>query len=305
MPSGTIVYMDHDRLFKALLTTFFVEFLDLFLPEMGRYFDRKSIQFLDKEIFTDIGSSERHEVDLVAKAKFRGKEAFFLIHVENQATAQDSFPERMFRYFSRLHEKYRLPVYPIVLFSHDSPRKPVADRYELAFPNWRVLDFRYRAIQLNRLNWRDFLKRPNPVASALMVKMRIEPVDRPWVKLECLRMMVKLKLDKARSQLIGKFMTDYLKLTSAETVVYNTVMATISPKEKEEVLDLSNEWSEAGARGIVLTLLNQRFTRVPATLKRQIGRLSERSLNEFAQALFDFESTDDAQAWIAARPKSS
>ncbi len=68
---------------------------------------------------------------------------------------------------------------------------------------------------------------------------------------------------------------------------------------------LSNEWSEAGARGVVLTLLNQRFTRVPASLKRQIGRLSERSLNELAQALFDFESADDAQAWIAARPKSA
>jgi hypothetical protein len=27
--------MDHDRLFKELLTTFFVEFLELFFPETG------------------------------------------------------------------------------------------------------------------------------------------------------------------------------------------------------------------------------------------------------------------------------
>ena len=27
--------MDHDRLFKELLTTFFVEFLDLFLPDIA------------------------------------------------------------------------------------------------------------------------------------------------------------------------------------------------------------------------------------------------------------------------------
>lgn len=67
---------------------------------------------------------------------------------------------------------------------------------------------------------------------ALMVKMQIDRVDRPRVKLECLRMMVKLKLDKARSQLIGKFMTDYLKLTSAETVVYNTAMANDFPQRK-------------------------------------------------------------------------
>jgi len=170
--------MEHDRLFKALLTTFFAEFLDLFLPELSRHLDRGSIEFLDKEIFTDIASSERHEVDLLVKAKFRRKEAFFLIHVENQVSAQDEFPERMFRYFARLHEKYRLPVYPIVLFSYDKPEKAAADRYEVSFPNWRVLDFRYCAIQLNRLNWRDFVKRPNPVTSALMVKMKIAPPDR-------------------------------------------------------------------------------------------------------------------------------
>ncbi len=32
--------MDHDRLFKELLTTFFVEFLELFLPEIAAALDR-------------------------------------------------------------------------------------------------------------------------------------------------------------------------------------------------------------------------------------------------------------------------
>ena len=29
--------MDHDRLFKQLLTTFFVEFIELFLPELSAH----------------------------------------------------------------------------------------------------------------------------------------------------------------------------------------------------------------------------------------------------------------------------
>ena len=33
-----------------------------------------------------------------------------------------------------------------------------------------MLDFRFTVIQLNRLNWRDFARRPNPVAAALMAK---------------------------------------------------------------------------------------------------------------------------------------
>jgi hypothetical protein len=54
----------------------------------------------------------------------------------------------------------------------------------------------------NRLNWLDFVRKPNPVASALMTKMRIAPGDRPRVKLECLRMLATLKLDKARATLM-------------------------------------------------------------------------------------------------------
>lgn len=104
--------IDHDRLFKELLTTFFVEFLQLFLPEVLAYLERDSIQFLDKEVFTDVTAGDRYEADLIVKAKFREQESFFLIHIENQAHQQSNFGKRMFRYFSRLYEKFDLPVYP-------------------------------------------------------------------------------------------------------------------------------------------------------------------------------------------------
>jgi hypothetical protein len=212
--------MNHDQFFKALLTTFFIEFVWAFLPDVATYIDPRYIEFLDKEIFTDIASSERHEVDLIVKVRFRsGKRAFFLIHVENQGSSKEDFAQRMFRYFARLHEKFGLPVFPVAIFSFDRPLRPEPDRYQVDFPDFRVLDFAFRAIQLNRLDWRDFVRTPNPVASALMTKMRIAPEDRPRVKLECLRMLATLKLDKARSTLIGAFMTNYLNLTARETAV--------------------------------------------------------------------------------------
>src|SRR5271157_1719812 len=116
--------MDHDRLFKELLTNFFREFIELFLPDVAAYIESGPLEFLDKEVFTDLASSERHEVDLLAKARFRDQgEAFFLIHVENQANAQEEFAGRMFRYFSRLHEKHGLPVFPVALLSYDKPAR--------------------------------------------------------------------------------------------------------------------------------------------------------------------------------------
>ena len=59
--------IDHDRLFKELLTTFFWEFVELFLPEVAAYLERSSIAFLPQEIFTDITGGERRELDILVQ----------------------------------------------------------------------------------------------------------------------------------------------------------------------------------------------------------------------------------------------
>ena len=59
--------MDHDQLFKQLISTFFVEFLELFFPEVVAYMDTSAIEFLDKEFFTDVVEGDEYEGDLVVK----------------------------------------------------------------------------------------------------------------------------------------------------------------------------------------------------------------------------------------------
>src|SRR5438067_8618142 len=130
--------MHHDRLFKELITTFFAEFMELFLPELAGYLDKESLSFLDKEIFTDVTSGETHEVDVIARARFRGQDSCFLVHVENQAQKEKDFNERMFDYFARLRTKYRLPIYPIAVFSHENSRLE-PDTFQVAFPDLEVL----------------------------------------------------------------------------------------------------------------------------------------------------------------------
>ncbi len=71
----------------------------------------------------------------------------------SQASAKPQFNRRMFTYFARLHEKFSLPVYPIVIFSYDSPKKDAVKQYEVRFPDFKVLEFNYQFVQLNRLNW--------------------------------------------------------------------------------------------------------------------------------------------------------
>ena len=159
-------------------------------------------------------------MDLIAKVRFRGQEAFFLIHIENQSKVSHDFPFRMFRYAMRLHLKHHAPVYPVVIFSHDAPTRPEPARYIIAFPDKTVLQFDYKVIPLNRLSWRKFLKTPNPAAAALMAKMQIASSDRVKVTREIRRMIATLKLDPARADLISGFMGAYLKLSAEEMKQY-------------------------------------------------------------------------------------
>ena len=68
----------------------------------------------------------------------------------------------MFTYFARFHEKYGLPVYPIAVFSYQTPKEPEPDEYRIDFPDLAVLPFRFRVVQLNQLAWQDFEKRTQP-----------------------------------------------------------------------------------------------------------------------------------------------
>ena len=240
--------IDHDRLFKELLSTFFLEFVDLFLPQVSAYLDRDSLVFLHKEVFTDVTSGGRHEADLVIKARFHGKESFFLIHVEHQSHRESEFGQRLFRYFARLYEKHGLPVYPVVIFSYDAPNRAEPATHRVEFPDKTVLEFNYEVIQLNRLNWRDYLRNENPVASALMAKMAMKPAERPRVKLECLRLLATLRLNPARMQLISGFIDSYLKLNRQEELTFQESARRTAGKERKKVMEIVTSWMKQGIR---------------------------------------------------------
>jgi hypothetical protein len=298
--------IDHDRLFKELLSTFIIEFLELFIPEVVSYLELDTLVFLDKEVFTDVTAREQYEADLIVKCQFRGQETCFLIHIENQSYVQADFGQRMFRYFSRLYEKFGIPVYPIVVFSQDTPRTQQPNIFEVGFPNKVVLSFNYEVIQLNRLNWRDFLQQENPVASALMAKMKIAPEERPRVKSECLRLLATLRLNPAKTKMISGFVDTYLKLNAAEEDIFKAEIAKFEPVKQEEVMEIVTSWMQEGIEvgklegefAIITRQLNRRIGLVTPELQERLKQLSTTELEDLAEALFDFSSMDDLLIWL-------
>ncbi|MEL6383576.1 MAG: PD-(D/E)XK nuclease family transposase, partial [Cyanobacteria bacterium J06626_18] len=126
---------DHDRLFKELLSTFFVEFLELFLPDLANTIEPNSIRFLPQEYFVDLTSGSKKIIDLLVEVKQAGEDMAFLVHVEAQASSEADFTRRMFFYFARLYQKYLQRVYPIVVFSFDEPRHKEPRQHKVTFPD--------------------------------------------------------------------------------------------------------------------------------------------------------------------------
>ncbi|GCD83163.1 hypothetical protein PthstB1num2_36020 [Parageobacillus thermoglucosidasius] len=189
--------IDHDRLFKELITTFFEEFILLFFPDMYEHIDFCHLSFLSEELFTDVTAGEKYRVDLLVETKLKGEDGLIIVHIENQSYVQPAFPERMFIYFSRLFEKYRRNIVPIAVFSYDALRdEPSA--FALQFPFGDVLHFRFFAVELRKQNWRNYIRSDNPIAAALLSKMGYTESERIELKKQFLRMLVRLELDEAK-----------------------------------------------------------------------------------------------------------
>jgi len=301
---------DHDRLFKELLSTFFIEFLELFLPEIAEQIDPTSIRFLQQEYFADLTSGEEKIVDLLVEVQQLGETAAFLIHLEAQSFSEANFARRIFFYFSILHQRYLQRIYPIVVFSFDKPDRQENNRYTVKFGDRTILDFNFEAIQLNRLNWRDYLNQQNPVAAALMAKMRIETNDRPKVKAECLRLLATLRLDPARTRLISGFVDTYLRLNTQEEQVFQNEVGKLETTEQEQIMQITTTWMEEGIeqgieqgirqgeRSLVLRQLARQVGELPEGVRSQVGLFSLHQIETLGEALLDFTNLSDLEQWL-------
>jgi hypothetical protein len=249
--------IDHDRLFKELLQTFFKEFMELFFPQVCFAIDFSHMTFLSEELFTDVAGGATGRVDVLIETRLMGEDddngddfdetdkALIVVHLEPQSYYQSNFSERMFLYFSKLYEKYRRRILPIAIFSHDRDvQEP--DCMTLSFPFLKVMTFHYFTVQLSMCNWRTFLDKDNPVAAALLSSMGYNKSERVMVKLEFLRIMTKMQLDPARMKMLTVFFETYLQLTAAESIQLQENIERLYPQEEEKLMEWMTSWEKEG-----------------------------------------------------------
>lgn len=304
--------LKHDFYFKKLLGMLFPDFIELFFPEMLEYLDRSSIQSMDKELLSTFDTEQVNEADLVMKVRFKNRDSFFLVLIETQAQVQAHFPLRLFFYFSKLLEKYQLPVYPIVVYSFDKPLKEQPSCLKIWFSDMEVLQFNYRCVQLNQLQWKDYQEVCNPVAAALMAKMRIAPSERACVKLKCMSLLEKLKRDEEITRLVSGFIDTYLRLTNKEMEEYEIHRNKLDQESREAVMEIETSWQIKGRKegrqeGMAMLLekhLNRRFGSLPQEFVDKIQKLDSKKLLKLDEALLNFKAPADLAKWLAKHGSS-
>lgn len=310
--------VDRDRLFRDLLKNFFLEFVDLFFPKIAVAIDPKSIRFLEDEESpkpqeqggnSPASAQQEASSNVLVQVRLRGQESCFWVHLENSSETNIKLERRIFHTFARLDEKYNLPIYPIILQSSDTSQRLETNGYRVEFVDRRVLDFSFVAIQLHRLNWRDFLQRRNPVAAALMPTMNVQNFDRPVVKAECLRLLTNLRLDAKKVKVISQFIEAFLHLNAAEEQVLQTEMERMGLLERERITNLLTSTTQANqqqgaereALSLVFRLLKRRVGDLNPDLEAQVRRLPVNQVEDLGEALLDFNNEEDLKNWLRGK----
>jgi hypothetical protein len=129
-----------------------------------------------------------------------------------------------------------------------------------------------------------------------------EDEDRPKVKAECLRLLVTLKLDSAKTRLISKFVDSYLRLDVKEEQTFQAEVDTMGIEQKEAIMQTMTSWEEIGIekerRSLISLQLEQKFGELSESLNDRVNRLSPAQLKMLAIALLGFEAIADLVVWL-------
>ncbi|PCJ19345.1 MAG: hypothetical protein COB02_08120 [Candidatus Cloacimonadota bacterium] len=231
---------EHDTIFKQLLTVFFKEFIDLFLPWFSDKLDFENLEFLDKEIFLyGVSKNEKNYVDLVCKAPMldENKESkLILIHVEIQSTKDNNMARRMFNYCCQLRLREDLDIIPIVLFADNFKWKTeVKNYYDMDYNNKKYLHFEYEQIKLLHLDAKDYLNNPNPLAQALMAKMDLSKVDQKKLKIQIARAISSGTISKSKQAFLYTFCYKYLIINNEDKQIFNDSLMGMTLEEKGKI----------------------------------------------------------------------
>ena len=286
--------MGHDQLFKRFFHEFLQDFLELFYPDVAARLDFTTLEFLDKELFTDFPEGSVREADVVARVEtHEGTPELILVHVEIQSRPEQDFPYRMFQYYALLRFKYGVPVFPVVVYLQGG--KGLTDeQYRETLFGREFLSFQYQAVALARLQAKKYAGGGNPVAAALAALMDRENVeDRLTLRLLMEHHVAKGRLGDAGEYLLLDLIRTYFELEPDEEDSFHRLL---SRPEYREAYEMELTWSEkmmekGREQGRLSGLIEGKRETLKHQLTKKFGTIPEKTMARI-EALDSLEELD-------------
>ena len=279
--------MAHDQLFKELLRAFLPEFMQMFYPQVAARLNWAEITFPNVEVFTDVPEGSLRRADTIAIVPtLDGEPELVLIHVETQAVRRNEVRFRMFEYYMLLRLRYKLRVFPIVLYIVPGTGGITHETHTESLFGSDIMTFEYAAVGLPELQADDYLQSDNPLAPALTALMQASRQGRPRQKQVSLQQVAVSAVDEARKYLLTNLIETYLTLDTAEQEQFEQLLQTPEATEARQMISIyemrgreagreegREEGILIGKRENILTLLRLKFGALPQRIESNVGQL--------------------------------
>jgi hypothetical protein len=310
---------DYDSPWKDVLDLLFDSFMKQFFPFAHEQIDwARGFEFLDKELqkITADAAVGRRFVDKLVKVWLKtNQELWVLIHIEVQGTRETGFESRLYVYNFRILDRFNVPVATfVILTDEDDNWRPTEYRNELLGTEVR---FRYSAAKLldYRERWEELEQSDNPFAVVIQAHLtaletRRDERDRLERKLTLTQRMDERGFSEQVIIGLFRFLDWVLWLPDDLGAEFDAKMSEYEEERKMEYVTSTErrgikKGRQEGSAGILLRQLQRRFGPLDEATEAHIRALSLEQLEELSDALLDFASLSDLEAWLQQHPQPS
>ncbi|CAM2006085.1 hypothetical protein [Acanthopleuribacter pedis] len=223
-----------DSPWKYIGETYLQHMIKFYHPKAHKAIDwTQPVRCLDKELLqltADAPTGRREADKLFEVHRKNGDKRLVYLHIEFQNQRDPELAERMFIYYYRIFDKYRTPVWSMVILG-DMDRRYRPDVYQTEL--WDLsLSLRYPTIKLRDYEARlpKLLRSRNPfalvtAAHLIAQRTRRKPRERLEQKLILTKLLYKKRFSKQQILAIFKFIDWVLQLSTTLTQQFNQALA--------------------------------------------------------------------------------
>ncbi|WP_316747381.1 hypothetical protein [Pedobacter gandavensis] len=174
--SGQKIPKKMDLLLKAAMEESFPHMLRFFYKDADLLFDmERGFEYMDKELLEiypeRLSRGGTRLADVLVKVFMKdGAFQWFLLHLEIQGKYSSGFPFRMFEYYYRLVDRFKVPVIAFAIFS-GAENQQFSDTYHSSLLG-TGLAYRYQGYQIFQHSAGELLAMDNPFALVVLAAQK-------------------------------------------------------------------------------------------------------------------------------------